>query len=111
MPRRRTLGLIALIALGVVPASGLAARRGTTREVRIAAFAFHPATLTASVGDTIVWRNDDIVPHTATAADSSWSSGTLAAGGARWRWVATRTGEWTYHCALHPSMTAVVVIR
>jgi plastocyanin len=51
------------------------------------------------------------VPHTATAADSSWSSGTLAAGGTRWRWVATRKGEWKYRCALHPSMTGVVVIR
>lgn len=111
MRRRRALAVVAVAALVGLPASGVAARRGSARDVRIAAFAFQPASLTVGVGDTIVWRNEDIVPHTATAADSGWDSGTLAAGGTRWRWVPTTRGEWRYRCALHPSMTGAIVVR
>ncbi len=33
-------------------------------------FKFSPATLRVVAGDTIIWVNLDIVPHTATAADN-----------------------------------------
>ena len=30
-------------------------------------FKFEPATVTVHIGDTVEWKNDDIVPHSATA--------------------------------------------
>src|SRR5215813_10054263 len=38
----------------------------------MAQVAFAPAQISAHVGDTIEWTNDDIVAHTATARNSAW---------------------------------------
>src|SRR6266849_1102818 len=38
-----------------------------THTVVIREVKFQPSVLTAMVGDTVEWRNDDIVPHTATS--------------------------------------------
>lgn len=46
-------------------------------RVEISGFEFSPSELTVSVGDTITWINRDIAPHTATADDDSWDTGTL----------------------------------
>jgi plastocyanin len=69
--------------------------------VEIRGFAFAPARLNVAEGDTVVWRNADIVPHTATAAPG-FDSGSIAAGG-EWRWVAT-AGDYSYLCSFHPTM-------
>ena len=42
--------------------------------VEIRDFGFHPERTLISPGDTIVWINRDIVPHTVTAGDGSWGS-------------------------------------
>jgi plastocyanin len=38
--------------------------------VEIREFKFEPETLTVHEGDTVVWKNDEIVPHTATAVST-----------------------------------------
>ena len=43
--------------------------------------AFHPEVLEVQRGDTVVWINRDIVPHTATATrKSGWDTGTAPSG-------------------------------
>ena len=62
--------------------------------VQIKGMAFVPATLNVSVGDTIVWVNDDLVPHTATGIVDDvkvFDSGELAAK-ASWKYVASKPG-------------------
>lgn len=78
--------------------------------VSIAGFAFAPAELTVSVGDTVVWKNDDALPHTASADSGAWSSPELRQG-ERFRFVTTRSGRFPYHCAAHPVMRATLVVR
>lgn len=60
-------------------------------------------------GDTVIWRNKDIVPHTATARDASWDSGLIPAGG-EWQMVVSDETSPSYYCAFHPSMVAVLAI-
>src|SRR6266576_4404593 len=82
-----------------------------THTVEIRGMEFHPAVLTVAVGDTIVWINRDIAPHTATAkGQTSWDTGQLAQGQV-WRYVATRAGVAHYVCTFHPTMHGKVVIR
>ncbi|HJU91094.1 MAG TPA: cupredoxin family copper-binding protein [Gemmatimonadaceae bacterium] len=103
--------LLALPAAGAARSAAYSAKsRPVARTVAIASFAFAPGNVTVSVGDTVVWRNDDIVPHTATASDSSWDSGIVQPKGT-WRMVARARGEWKYICALHPSMRGTLVVR
>lgn len=71
--------------------------------VRIKKFKFAPDALSVRVGDRITWINDDLVPHTATATDEGWDSGTLEQGDA-WTLTVTAEGTGDYFCRFHPMM-------
>ena len=68
---------------------------------------FDPETLAVSVGDTVTWTNHDIVPHTSTAADGAWNSGTIAPESS-WTTVVASTGGQPYVCGFHPTMKGLV---
>lgn len=51
-----------------------------TAAISIRGFAFSPGNLQVPVGATVTWTNGDDVPHTATATDGSWDTGTLDKG-------------------------------
>jgi len=94
-----------VLALGVV-GSVLAAEEPVTIEN----FAFDPADLTVSVGDTVTWSNKDSTAHTATADGGAFDTGTIAAGSSK-SVTFSRAGTFTYHCKIHASMTAQVVVE
>ena len=71
-------------------------------------FAFSPSTLHVSKGATVTVTNQDGFSHTWTADNSSWND-PLPAGGSASRRFDT-DGTFTYHCAIHPSMTGSVVV-
>lgn len=50
-----------------------------TYQVEIRGMQFVPASLTVKVGDTVVWTNHDVLPHTVTAA-GAFDSQAIAAG-------------------------------
>jgi hypothetical protein len=61
-----------------VPApSGEAPR---TEKVEIADFAYDPDPVTVQVGGKVIWLKQDSAPHTATAEDVSFDTGTLEEG-------------------------------
>ena len=79
--------------------------------VEIRGMAFHPAVLDVRRGDTVVWVNRDIVPHTATAIRKpGWNTGPLLQGKSG-RYVANRRGEDSYACELHPTMLGKLIVR
>jgi len=41
-------------------------------QIKMAQVAYAPAQVSAHVGDTIEWVNEDIVAHTATARNGAW---------------------------------------
>ena len=70
--------------------------------------AFQPAQLTVHVGETVEWKNEDIVAHTVTANDGSFDSGLIQPGGT-WKMTVQKSGTIDYHCRPHPNMTAKLV--
>lgn len=104
--RRPALGL----ALGSLLLLAVPTVAGADRDVRIADFAYAPATVTIRVGDTVTWTNRDPVEHTATATNGSFDTGMIAPdGSARIRF--TRAGTYAYLCTPHPDMRGTVVVR
>lgn len=100
-----------LLITGAAVLSACSGQAPPTRHVvEITGFAFVPDTLHAAVGDTVVWVNRDVVPHTATARDSSWDSGAIGTE-ASWTFVADSAGETSYICAIHPAMVGVIDVR
>ncbi len=69
---------------------------------------FYPQSLKVKKGTVVEWKNDDVVPHTATSA--SFDSGTLTAGKS-WRHTFTKAGEFSYTCTFHPMMKGVVTVK
>jgi plastocyanin len=80
----------------------------TTHEVRMEGMKFIPSSLTVKVGDTVVWKNTDIVPHNIFSPQIS--SSTLQPGDS-FKWTATKAGKNAYTCALHPMMHGAVIVE
>jgi plastocyanin len=79
--------------------------------VEIQGMQFHPAVLEVQRGDTVVWVNRDIVPHTATSTrKSGWDTGALARGDSG-RYVVRHRGEDRYSCRLHPVMLGELIVQ
>ena len=73
--------------------------------VHIRGFQFAPKEFMVAPGDSVVWVNDDAVPHTATADSGSWRSPELPAGGS-WGTRIRSPGVFEYHCGAHRVMRA-----
>jgi plastocyanin len=101
--------LVLLAAALTTPACSSPRPAGQVHRVTITGMQFDPEVVTARAGDTVVWTNHDIVPHTATAA-GAFDSGTLASQ-AEWRLVVTARGTIPYACALHPTMKGTLLVR
>lgn len=61
-------------------------------------------------GDTVTWVNRDLVPHTATATDRSWSTAELKQG-ERGSIVITKGMQAAYFCRYHPAMRGRMRLR
>lgn len=82
--------------------------RAETIKVVMKNLEISPAQITAKVGDTIVWDNQDVFAHTATATDKSFDvmlppkkSGSLKV---------TKAGTFDYFCKFHPNMKAKLIV-
>jgi plastocyanin len=79
-------------------------------RVTIQNFAFSPASLNVAVGTTVTWTNKDSAAHTVTSDSNAWpDSGSLDTSKA-FSFTFTKAGTFTYHCAIHPSMTATITV-
>ncbi|HSX29243.1 MAG TPA: cupredoxin family copper-binding protein [Candidatus Saccharimonadales bacterium] len=81
--------------------------------VAIQDFAFSPATLTVKKGTTVTWTNKDSASHTVTSDDDATGEkldSKVLGNGDSYSMTFTATGTYGYHCALHPNMTAKVIV-
>ena len=77
-------------------------------ELSIDDFALESVTVAAGATVTVV--NNGSVPHTATAENGSFSTGTIAPGGSATFIAPTVPGTYPIFCVIHPSMTAAVTV-
>jgi plastocyanin len=104
----RCVAAIAVALASSFGASGDA--NAKTIDVVIEHFAFTPASIEVEAGDTVVFTNRDIAPHTATAADGSWTTMDIASG--RSEAIVVRTnGAAAYFCKYHPLMKGRFIIK
>jgi plastocyanin len=71
---------------------------------------FVPENITAKVGQTIKWTNDDPFAHTVTAkSGASFDSGPVNAGGT-YTFKATKAGTIDYVCTIHPNQAGTITV-
>lgn len=111
MTRRAFLaGLVLLASSASVGATQKSTtRKAKTHTVKIEGMIFSPPTLTISPGDTVTWINNDLVEHTATAADGRFDSKMIAAGKA-WKQTFKASGDFPYVCKYHPTMKGTLKV-
>jgi plastocyanin len=76
--------------------------------IEIEGFSFG-APLAIAAGTTVTVINRDSVPHTWTADDGAFDSGRIAPGGS-FSITLSQTGEFTFYCQIHPSMTGSITV-
>jgi plastocyanin len=106
----QALSAACLLGLGSVGSTVEPSRAATTHTVTIENLQFNPAELTVHRGDKVVWVNKDFFPHTATAKDKVFDSGTIDANGS-WAFKADKTGDHPYGCNFHPTMKAEIHVK
>jgi amicyanin len=114
MPRPMTLPrawqrVLLSAAAALLLASAPTSSRAATHQVDIVDFAFSPAELTITVGDTVTWTNRDQMIHTATSVNGAFDSGDLDVGES-YSLTFTAPGTYDYLCTPHPSMTGRIVV-
>lgn len=108
----RALLCFGVVLLALTSPAGLpsTAAKPKTRTVAMRGMNYLPATIAVNVGDTVIWKNEDIVPHTATARNKGFDSGNIEPGGS-WRYVANKKGTYSYYCAYHPNTKGRLIVR
>jgi plastocyanin len=78
-------------------------------QVFIQGMAFNPLSINVAVNSSVTWVNKDAVGHSVTSDTGLFDSGTLNTNGS-FTYTFTTLGTFSYHCSIHPSMTATVTV-
>jgi plastocyanin len=78
-------------------------------KVEIVDFAYDPDPVQVETGGKVIWQNEDAAPHTATADDGSFDTGTLEQGKLKSETL-KEAGTFTYFCEIHPTMRGTVEV-
>ena len=71
---------------------------------------FDPPQISVPAGSTVSWTNDDSIQHTVTSDEGLFDTGPISPGDTFDNTFDT-SGEFGYHCAIHPFMTGVVIVN
>lgn len=80
------------------------------QAVEIVEFLYEPEAMTVASGTTITWSNQDKAPHTATARDESFDTGTLKRGDSA-EVTLDQPGTYDYYCRFHQFMNATITVE
>jgi len=115
-PRRRSGGwrilcTSALVLMGGAGAALVGARapKPVVHTVTIDATSYQPAQLVVHAGDTVVWQNKDLFPHTVTSKGAFDSD--VLVNGKSWQLVARKKGSFDYACLFHPVMKGHLTVE
>jgi len=111
---RRLLLALAIVVPGWLLGSLAASAANTPAQIVNCAgtppWCFSPRPIQVTVGSTVTWTNATAPVHTATSDTGAWDTGNIAPGATSSAVSFPTAGTFAYHCAIHPSMTGLVVV-
>jgi plastocyanin len=87
------------------PAAGSGAVAVSMKNIQ-----FAPTSVTAKVGQTIKWTNDDSVDHNVTAKSGATFKSSNFGQGGTYSFKAAKAGTITYVCTIHPGMQGTIIV-
>ena len=97
--------VVIVLTLYVIPLKSSLATDNAEHVIVISGSQFSVISDDINTGDIVTWVNEDIIPHTATALDSSWDTGHINSGESKSITINDNTFK-NYFCVYHPSMQA-----
>lgn len=94
---------------GGTGAAGTAEATGSIVQIKIADFAFEPATVTVAAGTAVTWTNVDTASHSVRSNNAMFEEQTMKTNATAKATFAS-PGTYNYICGLHPFMTATIVV-
>ena len=79
--------------------------------VLIEGMKFSPALIRIQAGDTVMFRNVDLVPHTVTERSARLFDSGMINRNDVWKFTAPGKGVFHYRCLYHPDMSGMIVIE
>ena len=105
------MGLFVLAGLSLVlSGDAWASTHHLVHRVVIDGMKFTPQALVVHSGDTVVWENEDLVPHTVTASNKSFDSKSIEPGKSFY-YKTRHEGTFHYSCRFHPTMTGTLIVK
>ena len=103
--QKRTL----ILAVAVTLFASMPAFAAGQTVVTISNFTFNPPDVEVHVGDTVVFKNADDIPHQVVADDKSFHTAALDTGDET-AITFSKAGTFPYFCGLHPHMQGKVTV-
>ena len=104
------VGLAALLGRPAMQAQSNDAPAAAAPQIKIDNFSFAPQQITVVVGTTVVWVNNDDVPHTVVGSHQEFRSKALDTND-QFSFTFTKAGTFDYFCSVHPMMTGKIVVQ
>lgn len=82
----------------------------SSAKVPIVDFKYKPETITVAKGAKVTFTNEDAAPHTATADNGSFETGTLKKGQSK-AITLDKAGSFAYYCQFHRFMTGKIIVK
>jgi len=87
-----------------------AASSGEDVEIKMQNIAFDPKDVTAKVGQTIKWTNEDSVDHDVKATSGEDFKSDLFGKGGTFEYKLDKAGTIKYVCTVHPGMEGTITV-
>jgi plastocyanin len=95
---------------GVSAASAQGAAKSQEVVVKIDNFCYLPHDITVAAGTTVIWVNNDDIPHTVVSTTDAFKSKALDTDD-KFSFKFDKPGTYEYFCSIHPKMTAKVIVQ
>lgn len=101
-----TISIVSPVVTSTTTSSNVVSPK--TYSVSIVNFSFNPSTLNINKGDTVIWTNNDGVPHQIVGGNLG---GPVMSKGSTYTFTFNEIGTVNYHCAIHPSMKGIIIVK
>ena len=106
----RVATALAVAVFAVATALPTASAHAAETEVKIDQFAFAPQRVVVKAGTTVIWINEEDIPHTIASSTKLFKSNALDTKD-KFSFTFTTAGAYEYFCSLHPHMTGTIVVE